>query len=484
MTAAYTWTDVHDIPWPDEPQDWADASRPSIPHGVAVEAEARRLRVQADARALLARERTPAGTPFDSGLLSHVLARDPEPPHRVDGLIPTEAGTLIVAQRKTGKTTLELNLARCLLTGDDFLGRFPVRPVTGAVGLLNFEVSAAQLARWADEARVPADRLFLVNLRGRRNPLGDPEDRARLAALLRSHAAESVIVDPFGRAYSGASQNDSGEVGAWLSQLDQFVRTEVGARDLILTAHAGWDGERTRGASALEDWADSIITMTRGAGNDSESRYIRAIGRDVELEEDRLQFDPRTRILSLSGGGSRRAAASDRKADETQAAAIAIVTAHPGVNGSEVERLLREQGFGLQKGAARPALNAAVEAANLRVEPGPRGAKRYFITELPRDTPTCPDGPGLTYPDPSLYGGVRQGVTSATTYPEPEYSTVAHCAEDDCINVAETGSKLCWKHDGTPDQAKPCGHPGKSSPPGKCGQCIASELNAAAAGAA
>src|SRR5687768_13005377 len=64
------------------------------------------------------------------------------------------------------------------------------------------------------------------------------------------------------------SQNDPGEVGAWLIGLDQFTRTEVGALDLVLATHAGWNGERTRGSSALEDWADSIITMTRDDSED------------------------------------------------------------------------------------------------------------------------------------------------------------------------------------------------------------------------
>jgi RecA-family ATPase len=76
-----------------------------------------------------------------------VLARPAEPPQRIDGLMAHEAGMLLIAQRKTGKTSFGLNLARCLVTGDDFLGRFPVRPLTGRVALLNYEVSAAQLGR-------------------------------------------------------------------------------------------------------------------------------------------------------------------------------------------------------------------------------------------------------------------------------------------------------------------------------------------------
>ncbi len=179
----------------------------------AVERQAYDLRVREAARVKGAAEKAGEIPPFDAGLLGELLARPAEPPHRVDGLIPSDAAALIVAARKTGKTTIELNLARSQITGEDFLGRFAVRPITGRVGFLNYEVSAGQIARWADEVGVPRDRLYVVNLRGRRNPLGDPDDRARLAERLGEHEVESLMVDPFGRAYTGQSQNDPGELG-------------------------------------------------------------------------------------------------------------------------------------------------------------------------------------------------------------------------------------------------------------------------------
>ena len=141
-----------------------------------------------------------------------------------------EASTLITAQRKTGKTTLLLNLARSLLTGEPFLGIFEVRPVEGLVALLNYEVSGDTISEWANEAGLDPDQFFIVNLRGRRNPLADLEDRGRLAELLRHRGTESLLTDPFGRAYTGQSQNDPGEVGNWLAELDRFTRGDVGAR--------------------------------------------------------------------------------------------------------------------------------------------------------------------------------------------------------------------------------------------------------------
>lgn len=303
-----------------------------------VQVELVRLRARRDAQEILRQEDAGEAPPFDDGLLEEVLARPPEPPYRIEGLIPSDAGTVIVAQRKAGKTTLMLNLARCLLTGEEFLGRFSVVPLEGRLGFLNYEVSAAQLARWADDAGVDHRRLYLANLRGRRNPLGHAQDRAELARRMKAHGVEAVIVDPFGRAYTGTNQNDAGEVGAWLTDLDSFVRAEVGARDLFLTVHAGWNGERTRGSSAIEDWGDALVFLTK---DEMDRRYLRAEGRDVEVGEDALDYDPAARRLTLSGAGNRKAAAKRVKAEKIMPVVERIVTETPGLNWSALLKAVR-----------------------------------------------------------------------------------------------------------------------------------------------
>jgi len=363
---------------PPDPDELADlkARQAAAADALALDNEVRAQRIRKQAAAVVAAELMGDSPPFDADLLVDVLVRPQEPPHRVDGLIPSQAGTLIVAQRKTGKTTLELNLARSLLLGHDFLDRFPVRSVTGRVGLLNYEVSAGQLARWAHEAGVPAERLYLVNLRGRRNPLGNNADREQLAAQLRQHEVESLIVDPFGRAFVGKSQNDSGEVGAWLATLDRWARGDCGVADVILTAHAGWEGERTRGASALEDWADSIVTLVRDK-DDEQVRYLRAEGRDVLVEEDRLNFDADSRTLRLAGAGSRKSAAKTRNVDELVEPVVKAVAAAPGITGNKLTQALRSAGASFNGGDEIKAAKLAVERGRLVIEDGPRNAKMY-----------------------------------------------------------------------------------------------------------
>jgi hypothetical protein len=367
-----------------------------------VAAQIRRLRVGAEAKRQFTIEQRGQAPPFDDGLLSDILCRPPEPPYRIDRLMPSNGATLIVAQRKTGKTSLNLNCANSLITGDPFLGEFEVQKISGRVGILNYEMSAQQLGRWAAQVGIDPDRLYQVNLRGRRNPLSHPGDRADLAAKLRSHEVESLIVDPFGRAYTGARQDDNGEVGAWLTDLDLFARAEAGVADLILTVHAGWNKERTRGASALEDWADTILTLTRGdREDDKDLRYLRAVGRDVDIEEDKLDFDPQHRKLTLSGTGGRRIS----KVDNISPLFIPIkrvVEKNPGINGTELLaalRKLQEEGkisVRFQDNDVRAAAKQADERGLIRrVELGPgKPTPHYPVSEPPPD----PSGKDLVNP--------------------------------------------------------------------------------------
>ena len=404
---------------------------------LALDNEVRAQRIRKQAAAVVAAELAGQAPPFDADLLVDVLARPAEPAHRVEGLIPSDAGTLVVAQRKTGKTTLELNLARSLLLGQDFLGRFPVRRVTGRVAVLNYEVSAGQLARWAHEAGVPTDRLYLVNLRGRRNPLSNTADCEQLDEHLRAHEVESLIVDPFGRAFIGKSQNDSGEVGAWLANLDRWARGDCGAQDVILTAHAGWEGERTRGASALEDWADSIITLVRDK-DDEQVRYLRAEGRDVLVDEDRLNFDTTTRTLTLAGAGSRKQATKTRNVDDLVPAVVSAVNVAPGITGYKLTRALRDAGLSFNNGDELAAARVAVERGQITVEVGARNAKRYHpALDLP-DLPAPPcegrETTSLTSPivGRSLVGRSSTEQTAGRSDLEPTTDPTM----DDAIDVA------------------------------------------------
>lgn len=374
---------------------------------------ARQIKVERLARAKADAEDASDAPDIDAALLGEVLTRSPAPPPRVEELIPAEAGTLIVAQRKTGKTTLQLNLARCLIDGRDFLGRFGVRPIDGNVAILNYEVSGSMLAEWANDHGVPHDRCLLVNLRGRRNPLRQPADTERLTSLLRQHDVESLIVDPFGRAFTGTNQNDPGDVGTWLTALDHFARQDgAGCIDIILAAHAGWNGERTRGSTALEDWADSIVTITRDRENDQQ-RFLRAEGRDVLVDEDQLLFDARTRRLSLAGTGSRKTTGKIRQVEALMPAVIDLLTETPSMSGNQLDVALKklidsgDLDAKHSKGDGARAAQLLERRHRVVSKDGARGARLFTLLTSPT-SPNLPQGTQGDLPT-SPIRGVAQG---------------------------------------------------------------------------
>lgn len=415
-----------------EPDPAWSASEAQSVEEVEIRAEVRKLRVRDEARRRFALEQRGELQPFDAGTLAEVLARPPEPPMRVAELMPSDGAVLLSAQRKTGKTTLSANLTRSLLTGEDFLGRFAVRPIAGDVAFLNYEVSAAQLARWLSDVGVPADRCHLVNLRGTRNPLTVEDERARLASHLRERGVEAIIVDPFGRAFGGQSQNDAGEVGRWLIDLDHFVRAEVGAKDLVLTAHAGWNGERTRGSTALEDWADAVWTLTRDTDEEEGARYFRAMGRDVDLDEDRLDFDPQTRRLSLAGAGSRKHSREHRRHDETRREILSLLASHgEGLTGKE----LATRAGGRRDAAFTRARQSLVDDGSVLAQPRKKGRGGGVMYSLNPNLPNLPkltDSVSSEPTEPPLYRG---RFSSGTFESEP---TETKNRSDDCTH--DTGT--------------------------------------------
>ncbi|MFM9261265.1 MULTISPECIES: ATP-binding protein [Rhodococcus] len=339
-----------------------------------------KLRMAHDAKIRFQKELAAAdpAPPFDDGLLGEILARPPEPPERIADILPWDSSLLVIAQRKAGKTTLILNIIRSLLNGTPFLGRFATIPVTGRVAFMNYEVNGAQIGRWADEAGIDHSRLYVVNLRGRRNPLAVPEDRAELAQRMRVHGVESVIVDPFGRAYTGTSQNDAGEVTAFLVDLDKFVRQEVGARDLVLAVHAGWDGERARGSSALEDWGDAMAYLTV---DDRDQRYFRSKGRlDTEVDEDMLTFDAATRTLALAGTGGRKAQRTVIKVHELEEPITTIIGNSPEISVGKIREALRKSKVPFQDADVTIALEALAARGRItRIQGGPGKATTHRL---------------------------------------------------------------------------------------------------------
>lgn len=232
-------------------------------------------------------------------------------------LHPQGGNTLFIAQRKAGKTTVSMNLVRCLADRTPFLGEFDVQPVEGRIAYLNYELNDDQCLQWLEDMNIRhRRRVTVLNLRGRPGCLWLEVNRPKVVGWLRQMNVSTMVVDPAGRAWRGVvdDENSNSQVREFTSILDE-IKLEAGVQDLVLVHHIGKahqdeGNERGRGASVLEDWPDAIWTLTK---DDSGLRSFSADGRiPNELEAHDLIYDRKTRALTVMG--TRR----DRRSQEKE----------------------------------------------------------------------------------------------------------------------------------------------------------------------
>jgi hypothetical protein len=307
--------------------------------------------------------------------LADLLAEEDEPDdYLVERLLPRECTASIVAAAKTGKTTLLANLVQSLADSEPFLGAFDVADVRGQIGFINFELTRNQSKKWFTRMGIKnvRDKVKVWNLRGKPNPLVTPYSRELFAAEVRSLGVKVLIVDPFSSAARGRDTMNNDQVKDFLLQMEEFKELAQ-VPCLIYAVHAGRDPNKTRGASTLDDHPDVLIYLTK---DDYETRFMHAMGRDIELQPGSLHFDSVTGKLHFKGD-SRSAA----KVSKIETAILDFVTLNPGVNATTIDAAVA--GRNSDKPMARQGL---VEKGLLSVKSGSGGAKLYSRTESPVPT--------------------------------------------------------------------------------------------------
>ncbi len=342
---------------------------------IMVQAKLRELRVLDRARQLLTAEKMAAQwrEPPSVPTLTEELALPREPVrYAIADLLPLGGNALLTAQYKTGKTTLLNNLVKCYADRLPFLGRFEVTQHAGRIAVFNYELSRQQYDVWLEEAGIASpDRVAVLHLRGFRVPLTVPEVEDWVVAWLIEHEVSVWVPDPFARAATGVDENDNTAVGVWLDTLD-VIKERAGVSELVLPVHTGREvqeagKERSRGATRLDDWADVRWLLTK---DDEGERFFRATGRDVDLPEEALVYEPSTRALTMKGGD--RAWRAKRR---LEAAVLAYVTEHPGATVRQVR-----DGVTGSATATGGVLEGLRHSGHVRAEQGARDALHHYPT--------------------------------------------------------------------------------------------------------
>jgi hypothetical protein len=343
--------------------------------------EVERQRAQRAARRLLDAEDAAASfraPPWRSTLTDELNIPDEPVAYSVDKVLPTGGNVLLTAQFKAGKTTLVNQLARSLADRSPFLGRFDVH-AGGRIALWNYEVDDRQYRRWLRDVGIrDTDRVTLLNLRGYRVPVTVDYVEDWVVKWLQDHEIETWVVDPFARAFTGngKSENDNTEVGAFLDTLD-VIKNRAGVSDLILPTHTGRaefeaGEERARGATRLDDWADVRWFLTK---DDDDVRYFRAMGRDVDVPEEKLTFDEHSRSLILGGGD--RAWERRRRLED---AVVRAVQEQPGLTLRTLRPAVRDAGGKGRNDVIDEAVDGAVRGRRIveSERPGKGGGHLYY----------------------------------------------------------------------------------------------------------
>lgn len=341
-----------------------------------LEARVRALRLDREARRLLAAEDAADVELPDAERLDDLIAADIDAPRwRIDGLWPAGARVNLAAAAKSGKTTTVGNVVRALVDGEDFLDH-TTAPIDGSVVVFDTEMTRLQLQDWHNDLGIRNQgRVRIAPFLGCASALDfvTPQTRARLAA--KYGGAHTYILDPLGPVLTslGLDENSNTDVQRFLTAWDEFVAL-MGGKESVVTMHAGHNAERARGASAFLGSGSAVWTLMRESDNADATRFFKAQGRDVNVHERAVVHDAVTRRLSL-GQGNRK----DAKAAEALPVVLEVLRRHKeGLSGRGVEAELADSAEVTQK-QVRDALKMAHREGLTFTFSGPKNATMHTL---------------------------------------------------------------------------------------------------------
>jgi RecA-family ATPase len=227
-------------------------------------------------RALDAEERRLTPIPPALSLTERFAMVRPKVEYRIEDWFVEGGHVLLVAQYKTGKTTLVGNLVRSLVDGEPFLDVAKAQPVPGVV-ILDFEMSENQIESWLRDQNIRnTDAVSLVSLRGAASSFDilNPMRRREWAARLLTVGAHVAVLDCLRPAMDALGLDEHREAGRWLTAFDELLK-EANIPEALVVHHSGHGAERSRGDSRILDWPDAVrvpASSTPGATSNEEPR--------------------------------------------------------------------------------------------------------------------------------------------------------------------------------------------------------------------
>ena len=228
----------------------------------------------------------PAPTLRDKLLRRSQLGDLPQPEPLIADTLDQRTVALLAGRNSTGKSFLALDWACCIATGRRWQGREVLDPgpvlyiaAEGAHGL-HQRVSAWEYA-WGRGA--VAEQLDVLPLAVN---LFTGTGFADLRAIVTEGSYRLVVVDTWARSTVGGKENDNSDSTQAFERLDALRRTGA---TVLAVAHTDAGDNKARGATALEDNADTVYRMKGDAGYLELSRTKRKDGPAEDRHQLRLE---------------------------------------------------------------------------------------------------------------------------------------------------------------------------------------------------
>lgn len=196
----------------------------------------------------------------------------PPPVPIVVGLINRGEFHICTATAKTGKTLLQLNLAKCVSRGEKFLDYFETKKLK--VLIIQTEVSNANLRNrvvtiFGNEKQPDAEDVLFTNSRIKLDKI---EGLNTLSSLIDEHKPDLLILDPFYTLHTG-NEDSSSEMAPLLSDIREIaIQKNIG---ILLIHHQGkkrergsQTGHKARGSSSFADAPDGSWSLQKSSTGD------------------------------------------------------------------------------------------------------------------------------------------------------------------------------------------------------------------------
>lgn len=314
--------------------------------------------------------------------LENLMKQDPNPtPMRIDKVMPDGGRVMLSAPYKAGKTTMIGNLIRSLVDGDSFLDAFPVNKPAKRLVLIDTEMSQDMLRDWLGKQNIKNTKAVVdvICLRGQVSMFNILEERRRneWATHLRELRCDYLIFDCLRPVLDALGLDENREAGKFLDAFDALLDQSGINGNATMIQHMGHSNERARGDSRLQDWPDAIWKLVRSDSKDDFStRCFSATGRDVEVPEGMLEYDPVTRHLKYRDGVNRGTAKKQPRLASAIAEIVRILTEDKNNGGTGISQSKLIDQVKIKTGVGEPtikdALTLGVDEKSLTANPSGR----------------------------------------------------------------------------------------------------------------